>query len=93
MRRFYAPPENIKEKVITLDANAGQEVIGIYAGPLVVARTAEGMLHIHVHEEIIVATGAAEIQPVAPGNELAGIVTARAAALCRGGTAAPGLLV
>jgi len=69
------------KKVITLDANAGQEVIGIYAGPLVVARTAEGMLHIHVHEEIIVATGAAEIQPVAPGNELAGIVTARAAVL------------
>ena len=69
------------KKVITLDANAGQEVIGIYAGPLVVARTDEEMLHIHVHDEIVVATGAAEIQPVAPGNDLAGIVTARAASL------------
>ena len=29
--------------------------------------------------EIVVATGAAEIQPVCPGNELAGLVTARAA--------------
>lgn len=67
------------KRVITLDAQHGQEVIGIYAGPLVVARTADGMLHVHVHEEIVVATGAAEIQPVAPGNELAGIVTARAA--------------
>lgn len=65
--------------VITLDAGAGQEVIGIYPGPLVVARTDAGMLHVHPHDEIIVAAGAAEIQPVAPGNELAGIVTARAA--------------
>ena len=36
--------------------------------------------------EIVVATGAAEIQPVCPGNDLAGLVTARAAerAACRG---------
>ena len=76
-----AEATNAGKKVITLDANAGQEVIGIYAGPLVVARTDAGMLHVHVHDEIVVATGAAEIQPVAPGNELAGIVTARAATL------------
>jgi glycine cleavage system aminomethyltransferase T len=67
------------KRVITLDAQAGQEVIGIYAGPLVVARTNQGMLHVHAHEEVVVATGAAEIQPVAPGNQLAGIVTPRAA--------------
>jgi glycine cleavage system aminomethyltransferase T len=66
-------------RVITLDAAAGQEVVGIYPGPLVVARTATGMLHVHPRDEIIVATGAAEIQPVAPGNHLAGLVTARAA--------------
>jgi glycine cleavage system aminomethyltransferase T len=72
------------KQVITLDAQQGQEVIGIYAGPLVVARTAAGMWHVHVHEEIVVATGAAEIQPVAPGNDLAGIVTARAAELLAG---------
>jgi glycine cleavage system aminomethyltransferase T len=66
--------------VITLDAGAGQEVIGIYPGPLVVARTDSEVLHVHPHEEIVVATGAAELQPVAPGNELTGIVTARAAA-------------
>lgn len=66
------------KRVITLDAAAGQEVIGIYPGPLVVARTGGGMLHVHPRDEIVVATGAAEIHPVAPGNHLAGIVTARA---------------
>jgi glycine cleavage system aminomethyltransferase T len=66
------------KRVITLDAKDGQEVIGIYLGPLVVARTSEGMWHVHAHE-VIVATGAAELQPVAPGNELRGLVTARAA--------------
>jgi len=66
-------------RVIALDAAAGQEVIGIYPGPLVVARTGDGMLHVHPREEITIATGAAEIHPVVPGNHLAGIVTARAA--------------
>ncbi len=65
--------------VITLEANEGAEVIGIYPGPLIVARTDQGMLHVHPREEIIVATGAAEIHPVAPGNHLSGIVTARSA--------------
>jgi glycine cleavage system aminomethyltransferase T len=67
------------KRVVTLDASTGQEVVGIYAGPLVMARTVDGMLHVHAGE-VVVATGAAEIQPVAPGNHLAGIVTARAAA-------------
>ena len=47
-------------------------------GPTVVARTPRGMLHVEA-EEIVVATGAAEIQPVCPGNDLTGILTARAA--------------
>lgn len=67
------------KSVITLDTYEGQEAIGIYKGPLVVARTSQGMWHIHAHDEVIVATGTAEIHPVAPGAELAGIVTARAA--------------
>jgi glycine cleavage system aminomethyltransferase T len=66
------------KSVIALESANGQEAIGIYGGPLVVARTSEGMLHVHAHD-VVVATGAAEIQPVAPGNDLAGIVTARAA--------------
>jgi glycine cleavage system aminomethyltransferase T len=69
------------KEVVTLEASEGQEVIGIYSGPLVVARTTEGTLQVHVREEIVVATGAAEIQPVAPGNDLAGLVTARAATM------------
>jgi glycine cleavage system aminomethyltransferase T len=66
------------KRVVTLDATEGHEAVGIYTGPLVIARTNEGMWHVHAHE-VVVATGAAEIQPVAPGNDLAGIVTARAA--------------
>ena len=65
--------------VVTLDARDGQEAAGIYHGPLVVARSEAGTLCVHPREEIVVATGAAEIQPVAPGAELAGLMTARAA--------------
>ena len=78
-RAACAAAQQAGSQVVTLDAAAGEEVIGIYAGPLVVARTDSGMLHLHPRAEIIVATGAAEIQPVAPGNELAGILTVRAA--------------
>ncbi len=67
------------QTVMALDANQGQEAIGIYAGPMVVAKTATEMLQIHAKQDVIVATGAAEIQPVAPGNMLAGIYTTRAA--------------
>ena len=67
------------KQVIALDANAGEEVIGVYPSALVVARTPDGLLNVHVREEIVVATGASELQPVVPGNTLAGIVTARAA--------------
>lgn len=73
-------------RVVTLDAGEGQEAIGIYAGPLVVARSEAETLSVHVGEEVVVATGASEIQPVAPGDRLAGLVTARAAAaLARAG--------
>jgi len=65
-------------RVTVLDAGAGVEVVGIYAGPTIVARTGEGMLHLHAHE-VVVATGAAEIQPVCPGNGLRGLLTGRAA--------------
>jgi glycine cleavage system T protein len=64
--------------VVILDAAEGSEVVGIYAGPTVIARTSEGMLHLRARE-VVVATGAGEIQPACPGNQLAGLVTARAA--------------
>ncbi len=66
------------KQVMTLDAVTGQEAVGIYYGPLVVARTEAGLLHVHAQEEVIVATGAAEIQPVAPGAHLSGLLTTRA---------------
>jgi glycine cleavage system aminomethyltransferase T len=66
-------------EVVTLDVRDGREAVGIYSGPLVIARTDEGTLQVHVRDEVVVATGAAEIQPVAPGNHLDGLMTARAA--------------
>lgn len=66
--------------VVTLDAREGQHVTGVYPGPLVVASEGTGrVLHVHPRREIVVATGAAEIQPVVPGSDLEGLVTARAA--------------
>ena len=73
-----AAGERSGRDVLVLDANDGAEVVAIYAGPTVIARTSTGMLHVHA-AEVLVATGAAEIHPVCPGNGLAGIVTARAA--------------
>jgi glycine cleavage system aminomethyltransferase T len=64
---------------IVLDAADGIEVVGIYPGPSIVAHEPVGMLQLEA-DEVIVATGSAEIQPVCPGSQLAGIVTARAAA-------------
>ena len=54
------------------------EVVGAYAGPTLIVRTSAGMLHVDAHE-VVVATGAAEIQPVCPGDRLAGLLTAGAA--------------
>jgi sarcosine oxidase subunit alpha len=77
-RAAAAAAEESGKSVALLDAGAGEEVVAIYAGPMLVVRTREGMLHVRARE-IVVATGAAEIHPVCPGNELAGLLTARAA--------------
>jgi glycine cleavage system aminomethyltransferase T len=70
--------EGAGRSVLVLDAAAGDEVVAIYAGPILVVRTQNGMLHVHA-DEIVVATGAAEIHPVLPGSGLRGLLTARAA--------------
>ena len=73
-----ATAEKAGKRVLVLDAEEGDEVVGIYPGPLIVVRTPTLMLHVYPGE-IIVATGAAEIHPVVPGNDLEGVVTSRAA--------------
>ncbi len=70
--------QRARKSVTLVDARDGLEAVAIYAGPTVIVRTPAGMLHINA-EEVIVATGAAEIQPVCPGNGMIGLVTARAA--------------
>ena len=79
-RAARAAAERDGRSVALLDAAVGDEVVAVYAGPTVVARTATGMVQVHA-AEIVVATGAAELHPVCPGNGLAGLVTARAAEL------------
>jgi glycine cleavage system T protein len=69
-------------EVLVLDSGNGDDVVGVYPGPLVVVRTPEHMLHVHAHE-VVIATGAAEVHPVCEGNMLRGIVLAGAADLLR----------
>jgi glycine cleavage system aminomethyltransferase T len=77
-RAAAAAAEAEGRDVLVLDAGDGIEVAAIYPGSTIVARRPEGMLHVRA-DEIVVATGAAEIQPVCPGSDLAGLLTARAA--------------
>jgi glycine cleavage system aminomethyltransferase T len=77
-RETAAAAERAGKRVLILDAEGGDEVVGIYPGPLLVVRTPTLMLHVYP-EEIVVATGAAELHPVAPGNDLEGLLTTRAA--------------
>ncbi|MFL5725246.1 MAG: 2Fe-2S iron-sulfur cluster-binding protein [Chloroflexota bacterium] len=65
------------EAELRLDSSDGDEVVAIYPGPAVVARTSAGMLHAYAGE-VLVATGTVEIHPVVPGNRLAGLLTRRA---------------
>jgi glycine cleavage system aminomethyltransferase T len=65
--------------VAVLAGELGHDVVGVYPGPLVIVRLANGeMLHVHAHD-VVIATGAAELHPVCEGNMLRGIYTARAA--------------
>jgi glycine cleavage system aminomethyltransferase T len=66
-------------EVITFDGADRQDVVGIYPGPVVVARTAEGLIQARPRLEVVVATGAMELHPVAPGCDLRGLVTRRGA--------------
>jgi sarcosine oxidase subunit alpha len=65
-------------EVELLDGVTGDEVVAIYAGPTVIVRRAEGIRHLRA-QEVVVATGTAEIQPVGPGSRLRGLLTPRAA--------------
>jgi glycine cleavage system aminomethyltransferase T len=64
--------------VLVLDSANGDEVVGVFDGPSIIVRRPDGIEHLHVHH-ITLASGAAELHPVCPGNMLAGIYTPRAA--------------
>ncbi len=66
-------------EVVVFDAANGDEVVGVFDGPSLVVRRVDAIEHWHAHH-ITLATGAAEVQPVCPGNMLAGSYTPRAAA-------------
>jgi sarcosine oxidase, subunit alpha len=64
--------------VTILDTRDGNEVVGVYGGPTVIVRTKTGMLHLRAND-VVIATGAAELHPVCEGSTLAGIYTPSAA--------------
>jgi sarcosine oxidase, subunit alpha len=64
--------------VTILDTRDGNEVVGVYGGPTVIVRTTTGMLHLRAND-VIIATGAAELHPLCEGATLAGIYTPSAA--------------
>ena len=64
-REAAATAERAGKRVLILDAEQGDEVVGIYPGPLIVVRTPTLMLHVQA-AEIVVATGAADLHPVVP---------------------------
>jgi len=59
-----ADAEAAGRSVLTLDAGHGIDVMGIYPGPTIVAREPDGMLHVRA-DEVVVATGAADVQSLA----------------------------
>lgn len=71
--------EETGRSVIVLDPQHASEALAVYRGPVVLARVEDEIVRFHC-DEVVVATGAAEIHPVVPGSELAGVVTKRAAA-------------
>ena len=70
--------------VTVFDADSGSEVIAMFAGPMLVVRhrgatVTDAMIEqVHAHH-VVLATGAAEVQPVCKGDRLAGLFTPRAA--------------
>lgn len=66
------------ETVRILDATAGDEVTALYPDQTLVVRQTTGMLHVRA-DRIVIATGAAELQPVCEGSQLEGLFTTGAA--------------
>jgi glycine cleavage system aminomethyltransferase T len=63
---------------VILEAREGGEALAIYHGPVVVARVGDEIVRFHA-DEVLVATGAADVHPAVPGNRLRGVLTPRAA--------------
>jgi glycine cleavage system aminomethyltransferase T len=83
-RAAVAALEAGDRSVLALDASQGREVVTIDHGSALIVRVADDggpgeLVHAHAHQ-VVLATGAAELQPVCPGNRLRGLLTARAAA-------------
>jgi glycine cleavage system aminomethyltransferase T len=69
-----------------------QEVVAVHHGPTVVVRTPGGMWNVQC-EEVIVASGSADILPVCEGSQLSGIVTRRAFDTFQAAGIDPGVVV
>ena len=65
------PPEGVE----VLDRHSA---IGTYEGPMVSLASSDGLVQVHP-ERVVMATGATEVHPVFPGNDLPGVMLGRAA--------------
>ena len=72
---------------------AHSSVVGIYAGPLLVIHHRGKVLHVRVSEKLIVASGAAHIQPVVPGSDLRGLFTPTAIQKAKDSSVALGKII
>ena len=57
---------------------ARHAAIGVYEGPMAALASAEGLVQVHARR-VVAATGASEVHPVFPGNDLPGVMLGRAA--------------
>jgi glycine cleavage system aminomethyltransferase T len=64
--------------VVVLEARDGSEALAVYPGPVVLARVMGEIVRYHC-DEVVVATGAADIHPVLPDRLPAGVLTPAAA--------------
>lgn len=67
---------------VLLEQADGAEALAVYSGPVVLARVNGEIVRFHC-EEVVVATGSAEILPVVEGSNIAGILTPHAARVLR----------
>jgi sarcosine oxidase, subunit alpha len=69
---------DVAEPLEGVEVLARHAAIGVYEGPMVALASAEGLVQVHPRR-VVTATGASEVHPIFPGNDLPGVMLGRAA--------------